>query len=221
MTTDSGHWVAPVCFGQQIPCLWGSESTPNSAALQKEIRFHLSKHCKVHFILQLVIFGLLVIILLISILKKAWCCGYLYVDFLGIFLCFGSFLLLLFLRDTCGSFGFGRLGRARSQPERLLVLRIYLLRRSVYIFMLDVKVQRLSLQASVGAPVNRAGDRCEPAASSGSIRREPPRLTQLHLAVPGALCYPSLGHLPEGAAGRAGCGSPCLLHPVLFAERHR
>lgn len=64
------------------------------------------------------------------------------------------------------------LGRARSQPELLLVLRIYLLWRSVYIFMLDVKVQRLSPQASVGTPVNRAGDRCAPAASSGSIRRE-------------------------------------------------
>lgn len=101
---------------------------------------------------------------------------------------------VLGLADSVG------LGRARSQPERLLVLRIYLLWRSVYIFMLDVKVQRLSPQASVGAPVNGARDRCASAASSGSIRRESglPCLAQLHLAVPGALWSPPRRSCEEG-----------------------
>lgn len=117
------------------------------------------------------------------------------------------------------------LGRARSQPERLLVLRIYLLWRSVYIFMLDVKVQQLSLQASVDAPVNRVRDRCEPAASSRSIRRES-GLPALH----------NCSWLPQGPFGTPACGAsprrsceegrlcptwPCLLHPVLFAGRRQ
>lgn len=117
------------------------------------------------------------------------------------------------------------LGRARSQPERLLVLRIYLLWRSVYIFMLDVKVQQLSLQASVDAPVNRVRDRCEPAASSRSIRRES-GLPALH----------NCSWLPQGPFGTPACGAsprrsceegrqcrtwPYLLHPVLFAGRRQ
>lgn len=111
------------------------------------------------------------------------------------------------------------LGKARSQPERLLVLRIYLLWRSVYIFMLDVKVQRLSLQASVGAPVNRVRDRCEPAASSRSIRRES-GFPALH-----SCPWLSQGPFACGASPRRSCKEgwlcptcPCLFHPVLFGE---
>lgn len=115
------------------------------------------------------------------------------------------------------------LERARSQPERLLVLRIYLLWRSVYIFMLDVKVQRLSLQASVGAPVSRARDRCEPSASSGSIRREPglPALHNCTWLSPGPFGSPACGASPRRSCeeGWPCPACPCLLHPVLFAER--
>lgn len=67
---------------------------------------------------------------------------------------------ILGLGDVAGS------GRARSQLGCLLVLGIYLLQRSVYIFLPNVKVQRLSLQASVDVPVNRAHDRCELGARS-------------------------------------------------------
>lgn len=44
------------------------------------------KHCKVHFILQLGIFGSLVIILLIifSVLE-VWCCGYLHISWWWVF----------------------------------------------------------------------------------------------------------------------------------------
>ena len=116
-----------------------------------------------------------------------------------------------------GSGGGVGLRRARSQPERLLVLGFYLLQRGVRIFMRDVKVQRLSLQASVDVPVNRAHDRCEP--GTGSVRQEHPqgerplRLAQPTLALSQVL--PSLGrrclvpqpvgHLLEGIARREDC----------------
>lgn len=96
--------------------------------------------------------------------------------------------------------GVGRLGRARSQPEHLLVLGIYLLWRSVYIFMRDVKVQRLSLQASVDAAVNRAQDRCEPDAAR-SIRGETWPPVAHTCAVPGA------ARPGEAAFGTPVCGA--------------
>lgn len=120
------------------------------------------------------------------------------------------------------------LGRARSQPERLLVLRIYFLWGSVYIFVQDVKVQWLWLQASVDTPVNRARDRCEPGA--GSIRKET-GLAALHGPVPapearrgspawgGGIWYPSLWGIAWKGSQGGRAVHPCFLHPVLFRKR--
>lgn len=91
-----------------------------------------------------------------------WYSGYLDVVVLGYFGA-GGVLLLLFFKGCaweCGRSG-GDMGleSSRSQPERLLVLWVYLLQRSVYIFMQGVSAQPFLLQASVDARVNMAGGR--------------------------------------------------------------